>query len=154
MTTMRADERSRAVAKAIERTMVSAFRAGSSEVIALFNACRTSLMAEGLEDAERAEVARRIAEAKVSVLFEREGAAAEFLESWGELEALGYASLEREASMLVYFLKFIDRVHGADGQEKRGVLDRLDKLIGVMAESGNDALAEHYRTVHYRLSGP
>lgn len=135
--------------------MVSAFRSDSSEVIALFDACRTSLLAEAHEDVERAEVGRRIAEAKVSVLFEREDATHAFLMSWDELEGLGYASLEREASMLVYFIKFTERANGTDKRrDKQSALDRLGKLINRMIESGSDALADHFRAVHSKLSSP
>lgn len=147
-----ADERSRRVGQAIDRTTVRAFPADARRVVELFDACAASLTTENFDDLERVEVARRIAEAKVAVLFEREGAITEFLESWEALQALGFSSLERKLSMLVHFMLFADRTYGRDSPETRGALDRMERLTDLLAESGSDAIAEHFREVHARIS--
>lgn len=147
-------ERSRSVAKAIERAMVSALRADSAKVTSLLDTCRSSLFAESYDDVERTEIARRVAEAKISILYERENARDEFMASWGELEGLGYSSLEREASMLVYYVKFSERSNVSGDADRRNALNRLEALISQLAVSGDENYAAHYKAVHVDLSKP
>lgn len=138
-------KRSRAVARRIEGVLAEALRADPARVIELMDACRSSLVAGSHSEDEELEIARRTAEAKVSILFDRENATDDFLASWASLEQLGYSSSEREASMLVYFLKFCMRTN--NNSRRRDALNRLDALVEEMAASGNDSLSTHYRAV-------
>jgi len=143
-------ERSRFVARTIERAMVSALHAEPRAAIDLLNAARSSLMPEASSEAEKVEIARRVAEAKISTLWDREDATTEFQASWIEIERLGYSSPEREATMLVYFLKSNSRSSKQDSRS-RDAVDRLEALIGQMASAGDVNLADHFRGVINRL---
>lgn len=147
-------ERSRYAARMIEQAMVDALRASSEEAINIIDTCRLALLADSSSEVERLEVARRIAEVKVSILYEKEGAKDDFLASWAEIESLGYSSPEREASMLFYFVKFNERLKPQAESNKECALDRLGVLIGEMEASGENNLASHFRSVYSKLCRP
>ncbi len=129
-------ERERQYVSAIERATATSLRVSTAEAIEVFDACAIQVLSRVDSPAEALELRRRIAEAKVSVLFERHDALVEFSKAWAELESLGYSSNEREASMLVYALK----VRQDEGQtfpfDRAALLFRLDKKISEMRGKG------------------
>lgn len=144
-------ERSRNVARPIERIMVDANSREPKEIVRLLDECQEKLLSDSAGEFEATEIARRIAEAKISLLFDREGADDEFVASWESMESVGYTSLEREASMLFFQLKFCERARANDHSLAVGLLDRFRLLIDRMSASGDEDLASHFRAVHGRL---
>jgi phenylpyruvate tautomerase PptA (4-oxalocrotonate tautomerase family) len=144
-------ENSKRVARAISQAVVSAIHADPAGVVRLLEDCRASLLLGQTSEYEKRELARRISEAKVSELFNREGGEREFRASWLEMETAGYTSLEREASMLFYYVKFCERA-GLDGRsDLRAALDRMESLVDQMRTSGEENLASEFASLCARL---
>lgn len=146
-------ERERQYVSAIERATAKSLRVSTAEAVEVFDACAIQVLSRVDSPAEALELRRRIAEAKISVLFERHDALVEFSKAWAELESLGYSSNEREASMLVYALK----VRQDEGQtfpfDRAALLFRLDKNISEMRRegAGSVAIADHFLMVRRSL---
>lgn len=142
-------ERSQHVGKMIDQTMVKAFGVESADVLVLFDACCSSLFSETQDKVERTEIARRIAEAKISILYQLENVGDDFRSSWAEINGLGFSSIEREASMLFYYLKYCARANDKDDLDldAQSAISRLETLIAQMVASGDETLAGHFETV-------
>lgn len=144
-------ERSRAIGRAIETATLAAFDAAPAQVTSIFDECLSRLLGSSNSDWERVEISRRVYEAKVSILSGMSDAGDEFIEAWSGIERLGYSSLEREATMVFYFIRFIFK-SGSDCEGKAdAALSRLWGLICRMRALGMDDMALHFESVHSRL---
>jgi hypothetical protein len=143
-------ERSLRVSKAIDQAMLRAVSAASAEVIVIFDICHSNLISSQLPShAEKREIARRICEAKISELHHRRGPRKEFLSTWLEMEALGYSSMEREASMLFFYIRFMEN----NGTEEAVsvALSRFAVLVDRMVAVKAPRLGAHFKRVLKRL---
>lgn len=141
----------RAVAKSIEWALRDALSADSSTAIEILSACRDQLLSDTEDPDAAVEIARRIAEAKLSLLHDRSDAADTFESCWVEMQTLGYSNLEREASMLWYVLDFTSRQVERRTIAQEDVRSRLRTVIDEMRTSGHHEMAEHFADAAERL---
>lgn len=145
-----AADRSRIVAKAIESTIAQVLESPTPDVVRALDGCCDGLLAEDTPAEEFAEIARRIAEAKLSVLFNRADGGVEASNAWRTLEGLGFLSAEREASMLFYVIRSsCDPTIGLG--ERPALMSRLAGVVRKL-EREQPAVAEHFAKVLARLS--
>lgn len=142
--------RSQVVGKAIAYMMAKVVRAEPSTVVSELDRCRKELLEAAETDWEREEIRRRIAEAKISVLWESSDRD-RFMSSWSEIERLGYSSPEREASMLFYFLEFSAR-NGGSEEACKAELDRLSSLAKTLPPPAGAHFQGAYERAHARLA--
>jgi hypothetical protein len=138
-------ERGRAVGKTIAKAMAEVLSATPDEVVSRMDGCRDSLLDTAVDDEERDEIRRRIAESKLSILWESRDAS-RFMAVWQEMERLGYSSAEREASMLFYFLEFC-ALDGCDDVSCKDYLDRLERLAVSMPATAR----LHFESAHQKM---
>jgi hypothetical protein len=90
------------VAKTIDSAMAAFFELASSEVVCKFDKLEENLLQKERKSIEILEIKRRVAEAKISILFEKIDAKSVFEDSWNDIESFGYSTREREATVLFY----------------------------------------------------
>mgnify|MGYP003527830995 CR=1 FL=1 len=139
-------ERGRAVGKTIAKAMVEVLSASPGEVVSRMDSCRDNLLETAEDDEERDEIRRRIAEAKLSILWESRDTS-RFMAVWQEMERLGYTSAEREASMLFYILEFCARDVSC-----KDFLDRLERLVTDMPAAARSHFESVYQKMREKLS--
>jgi len=143
------DERSRRAGKEIAYTTAKAFKQTPAEITEAFDALQATILGEANNDLEVLEIKRRIAEAKISVLAEKDSDQ-EFETAWTDMEALGYSDNEREATIIFYRAKFLIE-NGAHRSLADKAVERLGNLVSAFREQQSRQLADHFGQVYKRL---
>ena len=139
------------IVRLIETEIANSFKLPSKEVVEKFNKLQERLLNLEVSDSEALEIKRRIAEAKISILFNRIDNENEMDQAWSDIEIIGYSTKEREASMLFYYSKYLIK----NKKHKNIVINIIDRLVGLVEEFKTDQsqekLAEHFAKVHANL---
>jgi hypothetical protein len=138
------------IGKEIAYAIRDAIRAPTIQVAVGLDACQSRLLSGHIGDLERTEIARRFAEAKVSVLWERDDCLEHFSRAWAEMERIGYSSAEREASMLVYFIMHCRR-NRESSECISDAINRITRLINGKLAVESEAVSLHFREVLQRI---
>ena len=142
-------ERSINVGKTIAKATAEAFKLSASEVTEHFNALQSTFLEKNFSDSEKLEIKRRIAEAMITVLSEKDSFK-EFEKAWGYIESLGYSDTERETSMIFYRATFLIK-NRVDKNLAEEAINRLEALINSFQEKQLQHLIDHFTQVHNRL---
>lgn len=144
------ESRSSHIGKEIALTVAGVGRAPVTEVLRRLDECRDRLRGVTRDEQEEREVARRIAEAKLSLIWKRPDARHLVDALWREIEGLGHGSLEREASMLCFRLKaYAKQDDGSTDKEMH--LFRLRQVIEDLRKE-SDEIARHFERVYHELA--
>lgn len=142
-------ERSRRAGKAIARTTAKAFKQPPAEITQAFDALQATILGQDYSDTEVLEIRRRIAEARISVLAEKDSGQY-FEAAWTDMEALGYSDAEREATIVFYRAKFLIK-NGVHRSPAAKAIERLGTLLNDFREQQSHRLVGHFGKVHERL---
>ncbi len=94
-------------------------------------------------------MSRRLAEARLSLFFDRKDGEPYFDEAWLDMENLGYSSSEREASML--FLRAKNLLERADRDDLEEALIRFRVVVETKVSGESAAIAAHFHKVLAQL---
>ena len=144
------NERSNTVGKAIANTMAKSFELSSLEVIDKFNLLENSLLENVTNSVEMLEIKRRIAEAKISIIFEKSDSKDVFEGVWDNFHTLGYSTAEREATMLFYRTQFLIR-NKYDKPLVINSIERLGEIANGFENDQSEQLSQHFKKVHKNL---
>ena len=144
------NELSITVAKAISDSMSESFELPSSEIIYKFDKVEVSLLQKKHSDAEALEIMRRIAEAKISIIFNKVDTSSAFENAWKDIESLGYSTAEREATMLFYRAQFLMR-NNLGRDLVANAIERLGIIANNFKNERSERLADHFEKVHKNL---
>lgn len=150
MTSANSNDKSRSVSKAIAEVTAQAFELTSREALAIFDELEFELLHKEPDKSKCLEIKRRIAEAKISIIYDRNISRNIFDESWNDIQRLGFSTAEREATMLFYRAYFLIK----DGKDRRltaDTINRLGLLVSDLRVKRSKLLAEHFERVHSRL---
>ncbi len=145
------NSRSVNVAKTIGKEIANSFDLSSKKVLEKFDSLEIELLEQGFDVREATEIKRRIAEAKVAILFNRIGDKDEMERAWNDIELTGYSTKEREASILFYYAKYLIK-NRSDRSLITTIIDRLGNLTEEFKiQESQEKLAEHFANVHESL---
>ena len=139
------------IVRLIETEIANSLKLPPKEIVEKFNNLQERLLNLEVSDSEALEIKRRIAEAKISILFNWIDNENEMDQAWSDIEIIGYSTKEREASMLFYYSKYLIK----NKKHKNIVINIIDRLVGLVEEFKTDQsqekLAEHFAKVHANL---
>lgn len=139
------------IVRLIEAEIANSLKLPPKEVVKKFNNLQERLLNLEVSDSEALEIKRRIAEAKISILFNWIDDENEMDQAWSDIEIIGYSTKEREASMLFYYSKYLIK----NKKHKNIVINIIDRLVGLVEEFKTDQsqekLAKHFAKVHANL---
>lgn len=145
-----ADERSLTVGSAIARSFSDSMQLSSSEAYRKLDQLASDLVSIGENEKEQREIQRRVAEAKVSLLYERKGCMTVFEKAWSDLLEVGFSNPEREASMRFYYIKFL-LANGVRKDEIKREISRMGSLIDNNFGENEFSQKQHFLNVKKQL---
>ena len=148
--TNKSNEECATVAKAIEYTMAMSLDLSTPEVVEKFNLLESSLLENETNPVKILEIKRRVAEAIITIIFEKSDSKDVFENAWDNIHKLGYSTVEREATMLFYRAQLLIR-NKYDKPLVINTIGRLGEIANYIKNKRSQQLAEHFKKVHKNL---
>lgn len=138
------------IAQRIQRTFITVMNAPPAEMMAAFKQLQGELLAAHPEAPWPQEVPRRIAECQFNLLSGSDAPDEWVTAQWARLEALGFSSMERRASMSFYLANH-EKSRGRRGAVFASAIQGLADCVQHFEQLGDTRQAEHFTRVIARL---